>query len=185
MKRDMNMNHTTVLYVIGLAALALGGAAHLKAPVNKTIIQPVQQATASGKVNPYAWGELQQAEVDALQKILEAMPKQPVTIFCSDDNCRDIVLDFDNAFESAKWQTDIQRPMIDNSIGLWTSSRDLADAITKATGGRLNLSVMGPEWSDKERIALAVGRKPAKPRACNSVTQSDVLNCGFSLGDQK
>ncbi|MGM4906249.1 hypothetical protein AB8B21_05765 [Tardiphaga sp. 866_E4_N2_1] len=153
------MKHIVILYAVSTAALGLSAAAYFKPPVNVTRIEPVKQATASGKVNPYAWGELEQAEVNALQKLLEAMPKQPVTIFCSDDNCRDITLDFDNAFESAKWQTDIQRPFADDAKGIGTSSQALADAIKEATAGRLTASILGPEWTDKTRIALAIGRK--------------------------
>ncbi len=154
------MSHTKIHYAIGFAALAIAGSAHLRAPVNTTVIQPVQQATPSGKINPYAWGELLQSEVNALQKNLEALPKKPVIIFCSDDNCRDIVLDLDNAFESAHWSTDIQRPMMDTSVGIWTSSEEIAKAIENATAGRLKASILGPEWKSKDQIALAVGKKP-------------------------
>lgn len=154
------MNHTPIHYAIGLVALGLAASAHVRTPERVTIVQPVQHATASGKINPYAWGELQQSEVNALQKGLEAISKKPVIIFCSDDNCKDMVLDFDNAFESAHWSTDIERPMIDNSVGIWTSSKEVADAIEAATGGRLKASILGPEWKDKDHIALAIGKKP-------------------------
>lgn len=153
------MKHVVVLYALSGAALALSGINFLKPAVHTTTIAPIKQATASGKINPYDWGELEQVEVDALQKKLEAMPKMPVTIFCSDDNCRNIVLDFDNAFESAKWATDIERPMFDASKGIWTSSQELADAIRDATNGRLTAKILGNEWTDKTRIALAIGRK--------------------------
>lgn len=149
------MNHTPIHYAIGLTALVLAGSAHFNKPVSTTIVQ-----TASGKINPYAWGELDQSEVNALQKELEVLPKKPVIIFCSDDNCKDMVLDFDNAFESAHWSTDIQRPMIDEAKGVWTSSKDIASAIERATGGRIKPQILGPEWSDKEHIALAIGKKP-------------------------
>jgi hypothetical protein len=174
------MNHTPIHYVIGFAALALAGSALLARPVSTTIVQPVKQATASGKINPYAWGELEQREVNALQKQLETVEKKPVTIFCSDSNCQDITLDFDNAFESAHWSTDIQRPMIDDVVGLWTSSQDIADAIARATGGRLTASV-GP-WRDKDGIALAIGKKPPNPKPCKDST--DFLGCAVN-GDRK
>lgn len=150
------MNHTPIHYVIGLAALAAASFSIVK---KQTIIQPVQ-VTAAGRMNPYAWDGLSQAEVDALQVRLEKLQKLPVTIFCSDTNCQDIVLDFDNAFESAHWSTEIERPMIDSSVGIWTSSKEIADAIESATSGRLKVSILGPEWKDKDRIALAVGKKP-------------------------
>lgn len=152
------MNHTPIHYIVGAAALALASFAVVKKPA--TIIQPVQQATSTGRINPYAWDGLAQAEVDALQAELEKLPKLPVTIFCSDNNCQDIVLDFDNAFESAHWSTEIERPMIDSSVGIWTSSKEIADAIDRATHGRLKASILGPEWKDKSRIALAIGKKP-------------------------
>jgi hypothetical protein len=154
------MNHTPFQYAIGVVALGLAGTANLKAPQKQTVIQPVQQATPSGKINPYAWGELEQAEVNALQRKLEAVAKLPVVIFCSDDNCKDMALDFENAFESAHWATDIERPMIDNARGIWTSSNEIAAAITSATSGRLKVSILGPEWADKSKIALAIGKKP-------------------------
>jgi hypothetical protein len=147
-------------YVIGLSALALAGAATIKTPVSKTVVVPAAQVTATGRYNPYVWEGLQQSEVDALQKALEGMPKKPVIIFCSDANCQDIVLDFDNAFESAHWSTDIERPMIDSSVGIWTSSKELAAAIAAATNGRLKVSILGPEWKKTDTIALAIGKKP-------------------------
>ncbi|OYU91875.1 MAG: hypothetical protein CFE29_03225 [Bradyrhizobiaceae bacterium PARB1] len=153
------MKHVAILYALSGAALALSAINYFTPEIHTTKIEPIKQATASGKLNPYDWGELEQAEVDALQKKLEAIPKLPVTIFCSNENCRNIVLDFDNAFESAKWQTDIQKPFSDAAKGIWTSSQDLADAIRDATNGRLTASILGPEWDDKTRIALAIGRK--------------------------
>lgn len=152
------MNHTPIHYAVGAVAVALASFAVVKKPA--TIIQPVQQATSTGRINPYAWDGLSQDEVNALQAHLEVMTKMPVTIFCSDNNCQDIVLDFDNAFESAHWSTEIERPMIDNSVGIWTSSEDLAAAIQLSTGGRLKPSILGPEWKDKSHIALAIGKKP-------------------------
>lgn len=149
------MNHTPIHYVIGFAALALASFSAVK---KQTIIQPVQ-VTATGRINPYAWDGLTQPEIDALQIRLEKLAKLPVTIFCSGANCQDIVLDFDNAFESAHWSTEIERPMIDNSVGIWTSSKEIADAIESATSGRLKVSILGPEWKDKDRIALAIGKK--------------------------
>jgi hypothetical protein len=154
------VNHAPIHYVIGLMALAFSVAAYNAPPTHTTVVTPVKQATSTGKINPYDWGEMEQVEVDALQKELEALPKKPVIMFCSDDNCRNMVLDLDNAFESAKWSTDIQRPFIDSSVGLWTSSKDIADAIDRATKGRLKASILGSEWKDQERIALAIGRKP-------------------------
>lgn len=150
--------HQVAHYFIGLAALAVAGTAYIKVP--KTVVQPVLQATSSGKINPYSWGELEQVEVDALQHRLEAMPKMPVVIFCNDSNCQNMALDFDNAFESAHWVSVIERPMIDNSIGIWTSSKEIADALESATNGRLKASILGPEWRDKSKIALAIGKKP-------------------------
>ena len=154
------MNHHAMNYIIGASALALAGFAFVKQPAVQTVIQPIKQATNSGKVNPYAWGELEQSEVDALQHKLEAMTKMPVVIFCSDGNCQDIALDFDNAFESAHWKSQIERPMIDNSVGVWTSSQELADAVESSTGGRLKPSILGPEWRDKSKIPFAIGKKP-------------------------
>lgn len=154
------MRHHVINFVIGLGAFALAVHAHFAAPKIQTVIQPIQQATPSGKINPYAWGELDQTEIDALQHRLEAMERMPVVIFCNDGNCGDIALNFDNAFESAHWSSDIQRPMIDNSVGIWTSSQALADAIDAATGGRLKAKILGPEWKPRDKIALAIGRKP-------------------------
>lgn len=107
-----------------------------------------------------AWGELEQSEVDALTAALEKIEKKPVTIFCSDAHCDDIALDFDNAFESAHWKSGVERPFINAAEGVWSSSKDVAAAIEAATGGRLKVSILGPEWRDGSRIAVAFGRKP-------------------------
>jgi hypothetical protein len=176
------MNHTSINYAIGLAALGLAGIPYLAKPA--TVVQPVQHATASGRINPYVWDGLQQSEVNALQKILVALPKKPVVIFCSSGDCDDIKLDFDNAFESAHWETDIQRPMIDNATGIWTSSQEIVAAITNATGGRVSASLMGPEWKDQDRIALAIGKKPQTSMRCGDFLGASFFECDHK-GDKK
>lgn len=89
------------------------------------------------------WGELAQTEVDALTVALKSLPKTPVTIFCQDDaKCGDMQLDFDNAFETAKWDTKLETPLIDDTLGVATSREDLRDAIDKATSGRLAVKII-------------------------------------------
>jgi hypothetical protein len=104
------------------------------------------------------WGELDQREIDALTKLLDPMPHQPVTIFCEEDSkCGDLQLDFDNAFESAHWDTKLERPLIDDTVGIATSSPELMKAINDATNGRLAVHLIP---KNAPFVALAIGKKP-------------------------
>lgn len=84
----------------------------------------------------YVWNGLAQPQIDALTKELKGQ-KLSVIIFCTDQSlCGDLALDFDNAFESAGLTSQVVKPFMDDTQGLSTTSKVLADAIGKATGMR-------------------------------------------------
>lgn len=111
------------------------------------------------------WGELDQKEVDALSELLKGIPKFPLTIFCVEDSrCGDLQLDFDNAFETAHWETRLEKPLIDDTAGIATSSQLLRDAIDEATSKRFNVGIIpknGP------RDFLVIGNKQS-PGLCHT-----------------
>lgn len=110
------------------------------------VLSPPQKPvviSTTGKQMPHAWGDLSQAEIDALTAILAKMPKREIVIFCASKDCDDIAIDFDNAFESAHWVSGIERPLSDTNIGFNVGPKDDADAmmlaaaIESATNGRI------------------------------------------------
>lgn len=106
------------------------------------------------------WGDLAQPEVDALSAALKSIAKTPMTIFCQDDSkCGDMQLDFDNAFETAHWDTKLEAPLIDDTIGVATSREDLRDAINAATSGRLSVKIIA---KNAPYDVLVIGKKSAK-----------------------
>lgn len=104
------------------------------------------------------WGDLDQKEIDAITSLLlQGVQKVPLTIFCQDDAlCGDLQLDFDNAFESAHWETKLERPLIDDTIGVATSSPALRSIINEATSGRFDV-----KFIDKNAPyeVLVIGKK--------------------------
>lgn len=127
--------------------------------------KPAPIVSASGKVLPNAWGELSQAEIDSLTKVLATMKPREVAIFCADRNCDDMALDFDNAFESAHWVSGIERPLVDTNSGINVGPDDadgilLAAAIESATNGRIKPGLI-PSHLIGNRLALVISR-PAR-----------------------
>ncbi len=127
---------------------------HKPAP---TVIQPQTVVVARGdkaadltkaekRHAAASWGELDQKEVDAITAALRSIPKgdKPLTIFCKDDmKCGDMQLNFTNAFNSARWDTLEETPLIDDTVGIATTREDLRKAINEATSGRLNVRLVG------------------------------------------
>lgn len=106
------------------------------------------------------WAEMPQAEINTLTAAMMARdPKGIVHVICKDPMCEDLALNIDNAFESAKWKSDL---MIGTQFGVpdgvTASDRWLADLFNHATNGRYAARV------DDQRSApgtyLLIGPKP-------------------------
>lgn len=152
--------------LIGLLAAAVPSTyaiMHKPAPV---IVQPQTTivsrndaglSKAEARQAQAQWGDLDQKEVDALSALLKDIPKVPLTIFCEDDSrCGDMQLDFDNAFETAHWDTKLEKPLIDDTVGIATSSPALQAAINEATSGRLHVAIIP---KNGQRDFLVIGKK--------------------------
>lgn len=115
--------------------------------------------TAEARAIASTWGSLDQSEVDALSKALSGMSREtPVKVFCeSEVKCGDMQSDFENAFETAHWNVAVERPLIDDTVGVAVSSPELREAINEATNGRLAVKLI-PKTAPY--YALAIGRKP-------------------------
>lgn len=108
------------------------------------------------------WGDLDQKEVDAITAGIKGLPKTPLTIFCEDDyKCGDMQLAFDNAFETDHWDTKLEKPLIDDTVGVATSREDLRKAIDDATGGRLAVKIIA---KNAPYDVLVIGKKAAAQR---------------------
>lgn len=87
---------------------------------------PVSPAKAV-RLAKTVWPELEQRQIDGLTKGLGTIKQVPVTIFCIDDaKCGDMVLNLDNALESAHWETSLQNSTM-VPPGVRASSQDLVD----------------------------------------------------------
>jgi hypothetical protein len=160
----MSLIRSQIALTVALAAATAGGvgyAMHRSA----VALAPVTHITtldagskAARRALASTWADLAQAEIDALGAWLKALPSANVTIFCADEaKCGDLQADFENALETAHWPVKLEKPMIDTTVGLSTSSVDLKNAIAAATQGRLNaklIPVTAPYF------ALVIGRKP-------------------------
>lgn len=159
--------------IIGAAAAVIVTAASMTLmPVPKPVIVNPQtvittpanptedQSAAAQRKALAAWGNLDQREIDALSVALGKLERKPLTIFCwRADLCGDMQLDFDNAFETAHWDTKLETPLIDDTIGVATSDPKLRDAINAATHGRLEVKII---QKTAPYEVLAIGRKDRK-----------------------
>jgi hypothetical protein len=157
------------VFLISMAVSAvIATVAHYGFSEAPIVINPTATVTALDPTSRYAkrlveatWPELDQREVNELAAILQGVPetdRSAVTIFCAEEaKCGDLQLDFDNAFETAHWTTRFERPLIDTTTGVSTSSKEISDAIAKATRGRIV-----PRLIDKNTlyVALVIGAKP-------------------------
>jgi hypothetical protein len=168
---DRIMNWKEAAQVFLFSAVASAGVAwvaHYAWSTAPVVINPTGTVTTLDPTSRYAkrlaeatWPELDQREVNELAAILQGIPETDrsfVTIFCADEaKCGDLQLDFDNAFETAHWTTRFERPLIDTTTGISTSSKEIGAAIAEATHGRIV-----PRLIDKNTlyIALVIGAKP-------------------------
>lgn len=155
--------HRVAHYAIGLLALGLAtfSAYHVGDNGKRLARVESQPVAVTGQASG-PWGLLRQAEVDALTKKLAGLEKRPVVIFCTLD-CSGMALDFDNAFESAKWASDIERPAIDTNVGINVAPDDaygkaMAALINDATGGRFNVGTI-PGSLDGNKAAVVISKK--------------------------
>jgi hypothetical protein len=150
-------NIVTAAVVSGvIAGGAFVAARHYERPQNITkVVRPE---------SPNVWRELEQSEVDALTAALGKLPKRDVTILCL-RGCGDLALSFDNAFESAHWNSGVETPLSDDTIGISVGPRDDPDAaklgLAIATATR---DAIVPKLVEahiiENRIVLVLGRKP-------------------------
>lgn len=180
----MSTSHPMAIMAIAIAA-SIGTHVVLKKvdpPKASTIVSSTTRGAttpAKARAAVMQWGEMEQAEVDRLTILLKAIvdTKEAVTIFCGDSSaCGDLALDLENAFESAKWDVRIERPMFDDGSGLTSNSLTLAAALDTATNGRINpksvqrrdrLGCAGSQpvigldcTKPKEGVYISLGRKP-------------------------
>lgn len=145
-----------------VAAIATFATARM-VPPQKVVVAPIGTYSAKSDARRAManWGELTQPEIDSLTASLKKISKTPTVILCKDDEkCGDIALDFDNAFESAHWETtlDAPAPLGIEFQGIGASSPEVLKAINDATGGRL--SVRYVKSQEHEKDILVIGAKP-------------------------
>lgn len=118
----------------------------------------VADPQAKRRADRYQWYPLRHDQatrlVEAL-KPLKAAHGAPIVILCGVPDCHELAQDIDTAFEDAGWKSDIEPPMLSSGEGMMVSDKDIAAAITKATGIR---TVELPGWKDP-RIAIVIGKK--------------------------
>lgn len=106
------------------------------------------------------WPAMTQKEIDGLTAMLKAVKNPaPVQIVCKDPACEDLALNLDNAFESAKWKSNV---MIGTQFGVPEgvsgSSHQIVNMFNLATGGRYDAKVETVKSADGEY--LLIGAKP-------------------------
>lgn len=154
------------------AAFGVGGVVvthkNLKPQIQYVQLKPSEVAPAASTrvIDKYRWQGLTQAEVDALT-IATSGKNYDIVIACMDDSrCGDLALDFDNAFESAKLKSIVERPFIDDTKGIAISSQELIDIVVKTTRLRPTLftrrspvNAEGKPIDPPNRIVIAIGTK--------------------------
>jgi hypothetical protein len=145
-------------------ALAVLRQQYVSAEVYETGQQPNQTSTAPSDNKRY-WPPLADDEAAKLRSKLRGLAKEPLSIWCNADNCRDIAETVRDAFHQANWGD----PQIEESIfplnfvGVSIApdtekTRALANAIEEATAGRIAVRVESEPTNDK-MINVTFGRK--------------------------
>lgn len=162
------INHNGAHYIIAFVLTAMILSLGLKVAMIADRRPVVINASGPTRHAPLiAWGELGQAEIDAITAKLNAgaAPKKPVLIVCADHNCEDLALDLENAFESAHWETSSDKPLLDSLVGVHVASPDndaataLAAALEAAVDHRFTVATIAPNFKE-DRYALVISKKP-------------------------
>lgn len=146
-----------------IAAVVAAGASwatlQLAAPPPQQLLAT---ALVAAQASPYAWPELTQQQVNDLTAQLGKLNRRDVAIYCL-HACAELALSLDNAFETAKWRSGVETPLVDDNVGVFVGPRNDPDAknlqaaLAATTGLR-------PELIDAEnqerRLVLVIGRKP-------------------------
>lgn len=156
-------------WTVFTSMLAAGGISYGTATTTKPPAVTVNPVTYTSKIQGQftskaeqrkiaaAWGELDQQEVNALAVEFKKLGKRDVVVFCAnDEKCGDMALDFINAIGTAKWDFDQEVPLIDKTVGIGVSDKDVADAIRRAAP---RLPVVLVEANMRDKIALVIGKK--------------------------
>lgn len=134
----MKINHTVAHYVIGGTALVLAASANISpssAPVHESAVHNVM------KPSRFDWAALGQDKVIALGEALKGTAPGKVKIFSATEESHELALDFDDAFQIAGWQDEIEGRQVEseNDYGIFVGPPgDAAEAfkaiIHKTTG---------------------------------------------------
>lgn len=155
-------NHTAAAVVAALVgALAGAGAQHLM-PGKERIVEKQTQVTIAA--SKHAWPDLTQDETIAIGEQLAALKGVRVYIFCNDAACDDLAHDIDDAMEIAGAVSTLDRPAFPPGYGFAVAAskgdqraRVLADAISRATSGRLSPVVLISDTADGA-IQVIIGK---------------------------
>ena len=165
--------HIIPTVIASIIAGAVGfSTAHLEQRKTVTFVKTTGDSAPDEKLaaraQRYQWGSLTQFEVDSITNALKSIPNAaPIIVYCQDDaRCGDIALDFDNAFESAHVRSEVQKPLLDTTRGIATSSKVLSEIIATATSGRI--------------VPHVLSEKPTKQQMCDPMPDQSgkpIMSC--------
>lgn len=159
MKIHHHLNH----YIIGAAALALGGMAYHGESVHHNIIvqQPLVGQVQAVEKTRFTWAALSQDKVIALGEALTGAAPGKVVIYCSNLDCHELRKDLDDSFQIANWKSSFEDQHVDSEsdAGLFVGppgpdADNLAKAITDKTG--IPVSIVGVDAGDA--LGVIIGR---------------------------
>jgi hypothetical protein len=151
--------------VAGAAAVAViaGGAQYFRS----TVTGDLRTEIAVLKAN--RWEPLSASESTALRSHLRGMPapSQTFQVLCVLQGCGDLAESIRQAFQIPQWKVAIVPAYANETphgIELWfrdDTARGIADALERATNGRLKISLRKFQQPDDHgQINLAIGHKP-------------------------
>jgi hypothetical protein len=158
--------HVIPAAVAAIVAAVVSGVAYRQAPdLRGTIMQAPAPGLSFGESTMVSdakarlnaarqWPEMTQQEVDDLTARLKKIGEgRPVTIYCINARCEDLALNLDNAFESARWKSEVLNGVM-IPPGIACSSKDVCDAFNAATGGRYAARLDAPGNAQGDYVAI-------------------------------
>lgn len=109
------------------------------------------------------WPDLNQNEINTITTGLKTLKARPIVVLCSDEKyCGDLAADLENAFESAKWTIDVQKPLVDNGDGITVDDEGVAQLLKAATKERFPITVTlgAPPTNPGNFTTIAIGKRP-------------------------